>query len=154
MTGTVLIVDDSLTVRMNLVEIFAAAGWRPTACANIGDAQEKLAGNRYALIILDVLLPDGDGVAFLHEIKAMPEASGMAVMMLSTEAEVRDRIRGLSTGADDYVGKPYDPDYIVARARALTADAMLPARATILVIDDSLTFREVLKDALCRAARQ
>jgi DNA-binding response OmpR family regulator len=145
MTGTVLIVDDSLTVRMNLAEIFEAAGWRPTACADLASARAKLAAGRYALVILDVLLPDGDGVALLQEIRALPQAKGTIVMMLSTEAEVRDRIRGLSTGADDYVGKPYDPDYVVARARALTGDTVTPARETILVIDDSLTYRAILQ---------
>jgi PAS domain S-box-containing protein len=78
----------------------------------------------------------------------------MPVMLLSTEAQVRDRVRGLKTGADEYVGKPYDSSYVVARARELIrvrqADGRANARA-ILVIEDSATFRNalcaVLKDA-------
>ena len=72
-------------------------------------------------------------------------------MLLSTEAEVRDRVRGLTTGADEYVGKPYDPGYVVARARELVRRSAAPAtqrRETVLVIDDSITFREALKTAL------
>ena len=73
-------------------------------------------------------------------------------MLLSTEAEVRDRIRGLTTGADEYVGKPYDPGYVVARARELVGAAPTAptpsAQETVLIIDDSLTFREALKAAL------
>jgi two-component system, NtrC family, sensor kinase len=145
MTGTVLVVDDSLTVRMNLVEIFDAAGFSTTAVASVAEARAKLATAHFALVILDVLLPDGDGVELLQEIRAMPQAAGTAIMMLSTESEIRDRIRGLTTGADDYVGKPYEAGYIVARAHDLIGRGAPSALETILVIDDSLTFREALK---------
>jgi DNA-binding response OmpR family regulator len=138
MTGSVLIVDDSLTVRMNLVEILDAAGLSTTACATGAEARKALAGHSFSLVILDVLLPDADGVELLKEIRADPTASGTAVMLLSTEAEVRHRIRGLTTGADEYVGKPYEPGYVVARARELVrrGQAAAPAgRETILVIE-------------------
>jgi two-component system, NtrC family, sensor kinase len=150
MSAAILIVDDSLTVRMNLIETLAAAGLDAAACASIGEARMALAADNFALVILDVLLPDGDGVALLEEIRAAPSMQDTAVMMLSTEAEVRDRVRGLRTGADEYVGKPYDPSYLAARARELmhrSRNADLDAH-TILVIDDSITFREALKDAL------
>jgi two-component system NtrC family sensor kinase len=68
---------------------------------------------------------------------------------------VRDRVKGLETGADDYVGKPYDVGYVIARARALLArnrKSTTPRSAVVLVIDDSTTFREELRDALEGAA--
>jgi two-component system, NtrC family, sensor kinase len=148
---TVLIVDDSLTVRMNLAEILDAASLPAVACATLAEARRKLADEHFALVILDILLPDGDGIDLLKEIRAMPSASGTAVMLLSTEAEIRDRVRGLTTGADEYVGKPYDPNYVVARARELVgrnADAAAHSHQSVLVIDDSVTFREALKEAL------
>ena len=147
MTDTVLVVDDSLTVRMNLVEILEAAGLPAIAAASVAEARAELAARQFALVILDVLLPDGDGVELLQEIRAMPQAAGTAIMMLSTESEIRDRIRGLTTGADDYVGKPYEPGYVVARARDLIGRGTPSTHETILVIDDSLTFREALKAA-------
>jgi len=147
MTDTVLVVDDSLTVRMNLVEILEAAGLPAIAAASVAEARAELAARQFALVILDVLLPDGDGVELLQEIRAMPQAAGTAIMMLSTESEIRDRIRGLTTGADDYVGKPYEPGYVVARARDLIGRGTPSTQETILVIDDSLTFREALKAA-------
>src|ERR1700753_183458 len=119
MTTGVLVVDDSLTVRMNLVEILEAEGMRVTACATVAEARAALGQRHFALVILDVLLPDGDGVELLQEIRALPLAAGTAAMMLSTEAEIRDRVRALATSADDYVGKPYDPTYLVERAREL-----------------------------------
>ncbi|MBI2921856.1 MAG: response regulator [Planctomycetes bacterium] len=150
MTPRVLLVDDSLTVRMDLTETLRAAGFEVVACGTLGEAREALARGGLALAILDVLLPDGDGVELLREIKAAAGAP-MPVMMLSTEAEVRDRVRGLRTGADDYAGKPYDRAWVVSRALDLTrgAGSQPPgARPTILVIDDSATVREELRQML------
>jgi two-component system, NtrC family, sensor kinase len=147
----VLIVDDSLTVRMNLTEILDAAALSAEACATLAEARRKLAAERFALVILDILLPDGDGIELLKEIRSTPAAQATAVMLLSTEAEIRDRVRGLTTGADEYVGKPYDPTYVVARARELVGRDVAAAahsHKTVLVIDDSVTFRESLKTAL------
>jgi two-component system NtrC family sensor kinase len=154
MTSTVLVVDDSLTVRMNLIEILSAAGLSATACSSVAAARVLLAADNFALVILDVLLPDGDGIELLQEIRARPLAAETAIMMLSSETEVRDRIRGLSTGADDYVGKPYDAGYVVARARDLIGRRIVPTQETILIIDDSMTFREALKTAFEGAGYQ
>jgi DNA-binding response OmpR family regulator len=151
MTGPVLIIDDSLTVRMDLLEILRAAGLQVQACETVATARQALAQDRFALVILDILLPDGDGIELLKEIRAMPSAAETAVMLLSTEAEVHDRIRGLTTGADEYIGKPYEPIYLVARARELVRDTnggATSAVQTILLIDNGVTFREAMKEVL------
>ena len=151
----VLIVDDSLTVRMNLSEILNSAALPSVACATLAEARRKLADERFSLVILDILLPDGDGIELLKEIRSTPSAGETAVMLLSTEAEIRDRVRGLTTGADEYVGKPYDPNYVMARARELArrnADSAASGEESVLVIDDSVTFRETLKAALEQAS--
>jgi DNA-binding response OmpR family regulator len=154
MNPAVLIVDDSLTVRMNLMEILDNAGLKTQACATLAEARHALAEDRFALVILDILLPDGDGIELLEEIRATSSASGPAVMMLSTEAEIHDRVRGLTIGADEYVGKPYEPGYVVARARELvrrSVEAPTETVPTILLIDDSVTFREALRATLTDA---
>jgi len=154
MSASVLVVDDSLTVRMNLTEMLTAADLNVVACASVAEAKAALAQQNYSLVILDILLPDGDGIELLREIRAAPEAAGTPVMLLSTETEVRDRVRGLTTGADEYVGKPYDAGYVLARARELVrksaGDTGSPEE-TILVVDDSVTFREQLKAVLQEA---
>src|SRR6267142_1883733 len=154
MTDTVLILDDSLTVRMDLAEAFESSGFRPLSCATLAEAREALARESVSVAVLDVLLPDGDGVDLLREIRASPIASAITVLILSTEAEVKDRIRGLRTGADEYVGKPYDASYVVAKARqflrARSAGAAAD-RPTILIIDDSVTFREEMRQAFTSA---
>jgi len=148
MTQTTLIVDDSLTVRMDLAEAFSAAGLPTRVAASAAEMRAVLAREAIALVILDIVLPDADGLELLQELRAMT-ASSPAILLLSTEAEVRDRIRGLETGADDYVGKPYDAGQVIARARALLGVAPeAPAQSTILIVDDSSTFREELRRSL------
>ncbi len=151
MTGTVLVVDDSLTVRMGLVDAFEAAGFRAIPCATALEARAAFERGDASVVVLDVLLPDGDGVELLGELRASPLGPTVAVLLLSTEAEVKDRVRGLRMGADDYVGKPYDVGYVVAKAQELLRAKQAgrsPDRAPVLVIDDSVTFREALRDAL------
>jgi DNA-binding response OmpR family regulator len=153
MSETVLVVDDSLTVRMDLAQAFTAAGFETVPCADASEARRLSQGRRISLIILDVILPDADGIDLLPELRARhPEA---AILMLTTEAEVKDRIRGLQTGADDYVGKPYDTSYVVTRARELLRARKISQAPegvlNVLVIDDSISFRESLRELLAGA---
>jgi two-component system, NtrC family, sensor kinase len=152
MVDTVLIVDDSLTVRMDLKEAFEDAGFQTVVCASAAAARQAFATTAVSVAVLDVLLPDGNGVDLLMELRASTETSAIVVLMLSTEADVRHRLRALHTGADEYVGKPYDIHYVVARARELLrarrAEIKSGSSSTILVVDDSITFRETLREAL------
>jgi two-component system NtrC family sensor kinase len=149
---SVLIVDDSLTVCKDLEEAFESAGFVNTLCSTLSEARSALSTASFALVILDVLLPDGDGIEFLQEIKSNAATAKIPVMLLSSELEVKDRVRGLKTGADEYVGKPYDRSYVVARAlellRKSEPESTKAKSTTVLVIDDSATFREELKSVL------
>ena len=151
MKPRVLIVDDSLTVRMDIGEALQSAGFDTVLCADLRSAREALAREGSVLIVLDILLPDGDGLDFLKELRSSPATAQIPVLLLSTEAEVKNRVRGMGAGADEYIGKPYDLGQVVARARALTRansnDAVGPGRR-VLVIDDSVTFRKELKRSL------
>jgi DNA-binding response OmpR family regulator len=152
MADTVLIVDDSLTVRMDLKEAFEGAGFETVVCASAAAARQALADTPVCVAVLDVLLPDGNGVDLLMELRASADTSAIVVLMLSTDAEVKHRLRGLRTGADEYVGKPYDIHYVVARARELLrarrAGLETASPSAILVIDDSVTFRETMRQLL------
>jgi len=154
MSELILIVDDSLTVRMDLEEAFDEAGFTCHSCADLASARAFLARQRPAVVVLDVLLPDGSGVDLLRELRALPDGNDAIVLMLSSEADVKDRLIGLGTGADEYVGKPYDRSYVTARTRELLRTRRNPAtpRApTVLVIDDSLSYREALREQLQQA---
>ncbi len=142
MKPCVLIVDDSLTVRMDLKEAMEAAGFDTITSATMASARRVCQQGIFDLAILDVLLPDGDGLTLLQEIKATSDTADRPVLLLSSEDEVRDRVRGLKTGADDYVGKPYDVSQVVARARELVQRRRTRTRERplIVVIEDSPTF--------------
>jgi two-component system NtrC family sensor kinase len=157
MSESVLIVDDSLTVRMDLADAFEAAGFRALPCATAAAARAAVSREAISVAILDVILPDGDGVELLEELRAGASGAKTVILMLSTEAEVKDRVRGLATGADEYVGKPYDAGYVVAKVQELLRGRRErePAeRSTVLIIDDSMTFREALRAALVAAGNE
>ena len=151
MKPRVLIVDDSLTVRMDIGEALQSAGFDTVLCADLRSAREALAREGSVLIVLDILLPDGDGLDFLKELRSSPATAQIPVLLLSTEADAKNRVRGMGAGADEYIGKPYDLGLLVARARALTqADASggVGLGRRVLVIDDSVTFRDELRQSL------
>ncbi|HTL15698.1 MAG TPA: response regulator [Patescibacteria group bacterium] len=162
MTEMVLIVDDSLTVRKNLEEVFSSSGFHPVTCGSVAEARVILHRTPPAVVVLDVGLPDGDGITLLHEIRAAASHPGPVVLMLSTETEASDRIKGIKAGADEYVGKPYDSNHLITRTRELLrtrqtlpnlapspplAAARMTAPVTILIIDENATFREQMREA-------
>jgi len=148
MNPHVLLVDDSLTVRMDLRAALTSAGFLLKTCSTIESARAELFSHAFDLVILDIVLPDGSGIELLKHIKETPELRSLRVIMLSTEAEVRSRIQGLRLGADHYVGKPYDRANVVRTARELfpmpDTSSPSPARRSrkklLLLLDDSTTF--------------
>lgn len=148
----VLIVDDSLTVRMDLSEVFEDSGFEVVLSASLEAARAEFAAREFDLLILDLVLPDGDGLGLLAEIRRKKETESLPVLLLSTKAEVADRLSGLWRGADDYVGKPYSAAKILERAKQLTERGR--QRTLVLVVDDSLTYREQLGEALEAAGFQ
>lgn len=150
------IVEDSLTVRMDLREAMEDAGFACVECANLAQAREALAVGAPRLVLLDTQLPDGDGDVWLQELRAAPGGDQTVVLILSNTAQANDRLRGLAYGADEFVGKPYDRGYVVDRARELLRHRQMrqpsteatPQRATVLLVDDSETFRHALREAL------
>jgi DNA-binding response OmpR family regulator len=154
----ILVVDDSLTVRMDLERALTSAGYAVTTCSTLAAARDNLRRHPFGLLILDVRLPDGDGIELLGELKDAPEHAAIPVILLSTEAEVRSRVRGLSTGAQEYVGKPYDASYILKRIHHLIDpspgphEPQAPERGVgdkkILVVGGPSTFFTVLAERL------
>jgi DNA-binding response OmpR family regulator len=153
MKPAVLIVDDSLTVRMDLNDAFAEADFDPRPCASLEAARDALARTEFALVLLDLTLPDGDGTELVAALKAEPRTARVPVILLSSEAELERRRRDPGLVADDYLPKPYDVNDLLARARKLVArqSTATPAKGPVLLIDDSATFREEMTRALVAA---
>lgn len=151
MSVHVLVADDSLTVRMDIAEAFAANGFTTSVAATIAATRARLAQGDIELLVLDVFFSDGDGVELLRELRTDQRFGRLPILLLSSADEVRDRIRGLSVGASEYVGKPYDVDYLIRRATELCHPAGVQSvrpTKTILVIEDSATFRAALQASL------
>ena len=119
MNKRTFIVEDSITVRMDLREALEDAGFDCVECASLAQARAALAEGVPALVLLDNQLPDGDGGAWLPELRAAPQGSECVVLILSNASQAGDRLRGIAHGADEYVGKPYDRVYVIDRAREL-----------------------------------
>ena len=141
----VLIVDDSLTVRMELRKHFAAANFAVTACGTVATARQLLKSQSYDLAVLDHILPDGSGADLMAELRNDPELSHTPVILLSSAVGASPDARASSQPAV-YVAKPYDPERLVKLAQSLCKSSIGGKR--FLLVDDSPTFLEGLAGQL------
>lgn len=116
MQDHILIVDDDAQVTSFLSRFFAKNGYRSTTAASARELFEKLAKESPDLVVLDLILPDEDG---LDVARKLQQISDVPIIMLSARNELSDRIVGLELGADDYVTKPYEPRELLARVRSV-----------------------------------
>ena len=114
----VLVVDDEEDLRHLVGSALKYEGMAVEVVADGGEALAVLRREQFDVVVLDVMLPDVDGFEVLRRIKEMP--SGPAVLFLSARDDVDDRIRGLTQGADDYLGKPFSVGELVARVHAVS----------------------------------
>lgn len=84
----------------------------------ISDAIQKLESATYDLFLLDVMLPDGDGFKFCHDLKSNPRVAQIPVIFLTCKNLLLDKVTGFSLGADDYISKPFEPLELLARVEA------------------------------------
>ena len=117
-TPLVLVVDDEPAQRALLSYNLEAAGFRVALAADGEEALLKIAEEDPDVILLDWMLPQVSGIEVCRRIKAQRGGSDAAIIMVSARTEEDDRIRGLETGADDYITKPYSVNELVARVRA------------------------------------
>lgn len=111
----ILIVDDEKPI-CDLIDLnLSAAGYHCTAVQDGAEALEKIENGRYDLILLDVMLPGVDGYDIMEYIRPLK----IPVIFITARYEVRDRVRGLKLGADDYLVKPFDVVELVARVEAV-----------------------------------
>lgn len=113
----ILIVDDDPEIRKLLARYIESQGFRVLLAATCGELRERLATHRVDLIVLDVMLPDGSGLEMCRNLRG--ERSAVPIILLTALKEDVDRIIGLEIGADDYLGKPFNPRELVARIRAV-----------------------------------
>jgi two-component system response regulator CpxR len=112
----VLVIDDDAELCQLVTRFLAREGFEIQVAPNGALGVERALTEVYALIMLDVMMPDTDGFGVLHRIR---QQSRTPVLMLTARGDTYDRIRGLEMGADDYLPKPFDPAELVARIRAI-----------------------------------
>ena len=142
-----LTVEDDPRIRASLVEAFVEQGHDCDEASDLGAARQRLAAERYDLVLLDVMLPDGDGWELLRELRERADAT--RVLFLSAKHEVGERLRGLSLGAVDYVVKPFDLRELEARVEVAlrrVVAAELPEGFELRM--DPLRRRAFLRDRL------
>lgn len=113
----VLLVEDNAELVQLLKRGLAQGGFAADAVGTVGEAAHVLATMRYAALVLDLGLPDEDGLALLREIRQRGDAT--PVLVLTARNGVSDRVGGLRQGADDYMAKPFAMEELVARLQAL-----------------------------------
>ena len=111
-----LLVDDDMELCGMMTEFFAEGGHRLDCAHNGREGLDHAINGTYDLAILDVMLPVFDGFTLLRQLRRRKD---IPVIMLSARVRHQDRITGLNTGADDYLPKPFDPDELLARIRAV-----------------------------------
>src|ERR1700738_2124697 len=107
-----LLVDDDRRIRDLLSRFLLAEGYRVTTAESAADARAKLQGLRFDLLILDVMMPGETGFSLARDLRA---SSSVPIIMLTAREGAQSRIEGLTIGADDYVGKPFDPKELSLR---------------------------------------
>ena len=111
----VAILDDEPEIRRMLADALEDAGFRTTCYGRATEFEAALKRNAFDVCLVDLGLPDRDGLALVHRLAL---EQGAAIIIISGRAQVQDRVTGLELGADDYIIKPFDPAEVVARIRA------------------------------------
>jgi two-component system, OmpR family, response regulator RegX3 len=112
----ILLVEDEASISEPLADALERTGFDVAVAASAADGLDVFRARRPDLVLLDVMLPDGDGKDVLREIRA---SSRIPVVMLTARGEEMDRVVGLELGADDYVTKPFSAAELIARIRAV-----------------------------------
>lgn len=137
----VLVVDDEASQREMLVYNIEAEGYRTTKADNGEAALLSVAEDPPDVIILDWMMPRLSGIEVCRQLKIRKETQAIPVIMLSARTEEVDKVRGLETGADDYVEKPYSVTELMARVRAQLR------RVRPATVGQMLTFEDIVLDA-------
>jgi two-component system phosphate regulon response regulator OmpR len=144
----ILVVDDDRRIRALLETYLASNGYRVSAAANAAEARERMRGLVFDLIILDVMMPGETGVSFAESLRAAGQ--GIPILMLSARADSTDRIKGLASGSDDYLTKPFEPEELLLRVRNLLRRAG-PAQPAIREAQFGDCIFDMVKGELWRA---
>ncbi|HVQ06192.1 MAG TPA: response regulator transcription factor [Burkholderiaceae bacterium] len=148
MTPHLLLIDDDARLTTMVADYLQANGFEVTSAGSLAAGRERLKQHSYDALLLDLMLPDGDGLDLTRELRADARTRRLPLLMLTARGESPDRIVGLEIGADDYLPKPFEPRELLARVKAL-----LRRSATPMGDDEVLRFGRLEIDLGARQAR-
>jgi two-component system phosphate regulon response regulator PhoB len=152
MSARILIVEDEEPLTMLLRYNLEAEGYEVDAVARGDEADTRLKEQVPDLLVLDWMLPGLSGIELCRRLRSRPETRALPIIMLTARGEESERVRGLATGADDYMVKPFSVPELIARVRALLRRASPERIAELLTIGDIELDRE--KKRVSRAGRE
>jgi DNA-binding response OmpR family regulator len=147
MNHRILLIDDDVRLATMVRDYLAPSGFVVTLAGSLAQGRELLVRHPFELLLLDLMLPDGDGLTLTRELRADVRWATLPLLMLTARGESMDRILGLELGADDYLPKPFEPRELLARVKALLR------RATPLALDTVLHFGRLEIDPGARQVR-
>jgi two-component system phosphate regulon response regulator OmpR len=125
----VLLIEDDSRLAAMVSEYLDAAGYRITTAASGAGGLERLAKEPYDALVLDLTLPDMDGLEVCRQLRSRWE---LPVLMLTARGDAMDRVVGLELGADDYLPKPFEPRELLARLKAILRRGRTSSRSELL----------------------
>jgi DNA-binding response OmpR family regulator len=147
-TPRLLLIDDDARLTDMVGDYLRGHGFAVDVAGSLGAGRERLGHAPYDALLLDLMLPDGDGLELTRELRGQPRTRRMPLLMLTARGEPMDRIVGLELGADDYLPKPFEPRELLARVKALLRRAAPEPQA-----DEVLRFGRLEIDLGARQAR-
>jgi two-component system phosphate regulon response regulator PhoB len=142
MSARILIVEDEEPLTLLLRYNLEAEGYEVETVARGDDAATRLKESPPDLVVLDWMLPGLSGIELCRSLRARPETRQLPIIMLTARGEESEKVRGLATGADDYIVKPFSVPELLARVRALLRRANPGRVASVLLIGDIELDRE------------
>ena len=148
MTPRLLLVDDDSRLASMVGDYLGRAGFEVETAGSLATGRDLLAANSYDALVLDLMLPDGDGLDLCREVRSSGKTRQLPLLMLTARGEPMDRIVGLELGADDYLPKPFEPRELLARLRTI-----LRRRRGQLPLERPLQFGRLEIDRAAHALR-
>jgi two-component system phosphate regulon response regulator OmpR len=127
-----LLIDDDARLTAMVGDYLRNAGFEVDTAGSLLAGRQRLAAGAYDALVLDLMLPDGDGLDLTRELRAEARTRRLPLLMLTARGEPMDRILGLEIGADDYLPKPFEPRELLARVKALLRRAAPDASDEVL----------------------
>jgi len=147
MSARLLLIDDDARLTAMLVDYLHGNGFEVESAGTLAAGRERLRHEAFDVLLLDLMLPDGDGLDLTRELRADARLKRLPLLMLTARGEPSDRIVGLEIGADDYLPKPFEPRELLARVKALLRRSAAPAD------DEVMRFGRLEIDLGARQAR-